>query len=651
VNARVVWVVLPTLVAILAAPHRVASADPPPPGCDTGSWVAGTTNLCGGAVVYRDYVYDDYGANTGLLASSTSIGGSVTPTGDQRYPSGAEDTADLRQLRLAVQDGRLQVTFTLNALYAAGSTTGVVAIDTDADASTGGGRWPSAHVASTGWDVAGVFNAATPGVTVDATANTITGSMPLPVGPHWRVQAVTAQTDGTVMNVAFRGASAESGPWFENRQAADLQAGDISEFGYPVAVGDLTSGVTRLESVPPGVHERVYESAYTVGSGEGMTYQGVPATPNGPPLGPTYHFLGRYQPYAVYVPPTAGSHGLQLVLHGFGGSIDDLLSQAGFRQQFGDNLNRILVAPLGRGPVGWYVGASERDVMDAFDDAEASYPVDRSHEIISGYSMGGYGVYRIAELYPDRFAGFLDWVGYTDCLNGTPLAGVCPIFAGDNPLDYVANLRWVPGGMLYAGADEIVLVTTAAAVQQAFAATGYVYQWWLHPVAEHDTFALLDNWQKEATYSAPFALVSNPPRVTYRYDPAENAPQFGLVHDRAYWVSDVQPAQPGFADVDLTTQGCGGSLPVTAGNSGAGLDPVPWTSTGAAVTGATPLPTARRMTGTLGNVAALTVDADATCLAGGPVSYDITTGGSAALHLSDGRIIQLVGAGEHAGTS
>jgi len=384
----------------------------------------------------------------------------VTPTGDIRYPQGAEDTADLRQLRLSIQGGRLQVTFTLNALYAAASTTGVVAIDSDANASTGGGTWPSAHVASTGWDVAGVFNAATPGVTVDTVANTITGSMPLPAGTSWRVQAVTAQADGTVMNVAFRGRVPRAGrgsrtarpPTCRPATSASSATGHGQRSHlrrHPAGVGGARSARAGLRV---GVHRR---------SGEGMTYQGVPATPNGPLLGPIFHFLGRYQPYAVYVPPAAGPHGLQLVLHGFGGSIDDLLSQAGFRQQFGDNLNRILVAPLGRGPNGWYVGASERDVMDAFDDAEASYSVDRSHEIISATRWAVYGVYRIAELYPARFAGFISWVGYTDCLNGTPLAGACPIFADDNPLDYVANLRWVPGGMLYAGADEIVLVTTA----------------------------------------------------------------------------------------------------------------------------------------------------------------------------------------------
>jgi len=144
--------------------------------------------------------------------------------------------------------------------------------------------------------------------------------------------------------------------------------------------------------------------------------------------------------------------------------------------------------------------------------------------------------------------------------------------------------------------------------------------------------------------------VSNPPRVTYRYDPAEDAPQYGLVHNGAYWVSGIQPAQSGFADVDLTTQGCGGSLPVTAPTSGSGNDPVPWTSTGAAVTGSTPLAQQRRLTGTMGNVASVTIDASATCLGGGSVSYDITTGASAVLHLSDGRTLNLTGAGAHTGT-
>ena len=39
--------------------------------------------------------------------------------------------------------------------------------------------------------------------------------------------------------------------------------------------------------------------------------------------------------------------------------------------------------------------------------------VDASRTGIIGYSMGGYGVYRLASLYPDRFAAAGVWAGYT----------------------------------------------------------------------------------------------------------------------------------------------------------------------------------------------------------------------------------------------
>ena len=45
-------------------------AAPGPAGCGTGSWIAGTVDICAGELVYRDYVYDDYGAQgagTGAL--------------------------------------------------------------------------------------------------------------------------------------------------------------------------------------------------------------------------------------------------------------------------------------------------------------------------------------------------------------------------------------------------------------------------------------------------------------------------------------------------------------------------------------------------------------------------------------------------------
>jgi len=654
--------VVAVVAALLGSPSTaaLASVSPEPSGssgdlsnsCGGSSWTAGVTNVCGGTVVYRDYVYDDYGANTDAVASNTcpAPNPATLPTGDQRYPAGEEDTADLRELRVRVDKDRLVVTFTLNALFDAGSTVAALAVDSDDDPRTGGGAWPGLDVSSRGWETVATFRGGDPGVTVDTVGNTITGSLIKPAGTRWRLQAVTAQADGTVMNVAFRGAD-EVGPWFEDHQAAALAAGDISDFGYTVPVADLTTKTTNIATVGPGLHERVYRSAYTLGRGEGMSYEGIPGNSGDSVLEQKFHFFGPFQPYAVYVPDKPGPHGLQLVLHGACDPLTFVLGKTGMQQQFGEARNRVLITPLARGPIGWYAGPAERDVLDARADAEATYDIDGSRVLVSGYSMGGYGALRFATLYPDRFAGFVDWVGYTDCLNGVPYVGDCPAPYGANynPTNYVRNLRWVPGGMLYAGADALVHSTSAVALQQAMAATGYPYTWWMHPAAEHGTFATLDDWRKESRYSAPWTKQANPPRVTFRYDPSLDDPDYGLAHDQAYWVSQMATTGTGAGEVDLTTEGCGGSIPVTQATSGAGTDPVPWVSQGAAVTGFTPLLQQDRLAGTLTNISDLLVDVDATCLDHGSIRYDITTDGPTTVRFTDGRVLQLPGAGRHLG--
>jgi hypothetical protein len=138
--------------------------------------------------------------------------------------------------------------------------------------------------------------------------------------------------------------------------------------------------------------------------------------------------------------------------------------------------------------------------------------------------------------------------------------------------------------------------------------------------------------------------------VTFRTASFLDAPQLGIRHDRAYWVSDIRPSGDGYADVDLTTHGCGGSLPVvTAQQPGGGGDPVPWVSSSSAVTGQTAIARERKLTGTLHGVKSLSVDARAACLDGsGPVSYDITSDGPVALQLARGRTLRL-GAGRDRG--
>src|SRR3954467_2566722 len=214
----------------------------------------------------------------------------------------------------------------------------------------------------------------------------------------------------------------------------------------------------------------------------------------------------------------------------------------------------------------------------------------------------------MAMLWPDRFAGAVDWVGFTgDDENGTPLQGQgYSAGAVGNMIDFVGNLRRVPTFMLYSGADELVHVNTALAMQSAFQASEDIFTFYLHPAAEHLTFAALDDWTKEAADTKGLTLVHDPPRVTFRTAPFLDDPAHEIVHDHAYWVSAIRPRAKDpktYEDVDLTTFACGGSVPVLSTGNGGGGDPVPWMSDFHHKAGTKPLAKRPALEGSLTNVA------------------------------------------------
>lgn len=663
------------------APSPVAGASST--GCERSSWIAGTTELCGGKLIYRDYVYDDYGADLGFVSPpftvlnlTTRLGpgqtepGPLSPSaGDKQYPAGSENTADLVKLELAIEGSELVATFELNTLYKADDAIAALAIDADNNSATGGGEWPGLGISSGGWEMLQKFDHG------DPATNLIVGRMPLPAGETWRVQAVIAQKNGTVMNVAFRGPDEaagatgaipdqvlpDKGNFWEDKQATMLAGGDISASGAVVNVADLRAGITQSAAVEPGFHQRVYTSAYTLPPGEGVSLEGVPGRhgDTGSPCEQLFHYLGKYQPYAIYVPSTAGPHGVQLYLHGCSANHASQLNQPGFQQQFGEGLNRILIGALGRGPTGFYSDISERDALDVLADAQANYDTDPDRVFISGYSMGGYGTLRLGALYPDLFAGAVNWVGFTGNTFNLPLPGnpLATVASQPNPtglsgtvggignvIDFVGNFRHVPIANLYAGEDELVHVTTALALQQAFEAVEAPYKFFLHPVGEHLTFIGLDDWQKEADYSKDLVRVRNPARVTYRTDTSFAYPEYGLKHDRAYWVSEIVARDEGYSDVDLTSLGCGIPQPQFETGQDAGPSPVPWVATFRkhpdVVIQIAPEPEFK-LKGSLRNVKSLLVDVDATCLRGHAISYDLDLDGPVTINFSDGRSVTL----------
>ena len=643
------WGALVVAVGLVGlAPQAVQAEDPPP--CHEESWTGGTTEWCNGSLVYRDHVYDDYGADTG----STSPHGTdfSKPAGDvdATQHGQAHNSADLLTLRLRADGDELVVRFELSTLFPTDATIGAIALETQDG--VGGGSWLDAtgvDIASDGWDVAYGFGAAGD----DHVDNVIEGRVPLPAG-DFRIQAVVAYGDGTPTNVAFR--PADHGNWFDEAQAAALAAGDISEFGHAVDRDALVSGDHHAPAPPtgPGYWQRMFRSPYTIDVGEGVTYEGID---NG--RGATFHFLGAVQPYMVFVPepsPTGDPYQAMLLLHGAGSGHNVVINHENTQRVLGTELNRILISPLSRGWSNSYVEQGAADALQALADVEAHWPVDADRRFVSGYSMGGAGTLQLTTWFPDMWAGAIDWVGFTgDCLQGTPLAqgrqrlpgadaladqhhhftndasqrSGCPLGSRANSIDYLENLRHVPSAHLFAGADELVWANHALGMQQRLAEAEVPHALWFHPAAEHFTFAVLADWRKEAAYTKDLVRVRQPARVTYRTNAWLAQPEFGIVPDGAYWVDDIVPldtsATPaGDAVVDLLSHACStGAEDTLELSQDAGIDPVPWIGQLGELTTPAQLSGQPAITGTLTNVASLTIDRSDACIAPG-VTVDLS---------------------------
>jgi Predicted peptidase len=144
---------------------------------------------------------------------------------------------------------------------------------------------------------------------------------------------------------------------------------------------------------------------------------------------------GSIQPYSLYLPPGYAKdrrYGLVVSLHGSGGNDYDQASLlAAARPE-----DMLVLAPYGRGNSS-YLGLGERDVLDTLDLVMARYAIDPDRVYLTGSSMGGYGSWRLAKLYPWRFAAVAPFAGWTS-------------------LDYLENLASLPLLAVHGDADAVV---------------------------------------------------------------------------------------------------------------------------------------------------------------------------------------------------
>ncbi len=624
--------------------------------------------------------------------------------GDVTYPQDAtfaSNAADIVELRVRPVDGALVYRVTLNTLKREGVPIVGIGVDTDRAPGEGQVPWPAgAGVTSRGLDrfiTASADGAkvtrlpsgdseslAGGAVEISRRTNQIAIRVPRsqmdPRRAQWRFVAGAGLNDGEggfrqvppgpasqsepgsggpepapgVFNLAFRfdepqmsqpspGVPPEdfdqpsppyttfpgTGSWFEDEQARVLSNGTTGGFHADVDFGSLEAGAR--EAIHPPGREQARIFASQLDQPEGVRE-------------PFPEFGGRLQPYLLTVPRDyrdGRRAGLTFSLHSLGGTYTQYAVFSPHQlDQFGPQRDNLVVTPLGRGHDGWYTGAGEVDFFEVWRDVAGEFSLDPERSYLSGYSMGGYGTYKLGVEYPDLFARAFTTVGPPGLGIWLPPAPPQPGGEVSNSNNLLENVRWLPYMNWVAQQDELVPYPGPTAQQNRFDELGLrstleTFQ------GDHFTLAILDEWGAAADFLGEADAKRRPSRVNYAFMPEADRPGLGLVHNHAHWISRLRArdesgdpqTNPARGEIKAVSQAFGQGPPQTEPVMGPGTEgrPAPSTIRGTRWAGFGERPKRNRLRLRLSNVEHARVD-------------------GAAAKLSDERALQVKIASDGTGT-
>src|SRR5206468_7913810 len=182
--------------------------------------------------------------------------------------------------------------------------------------------------------------------------------------------------------------------------------------------------------------------------------------------------------YALYVPTNyrrGNPAGLLLVLHSLAAAYNqfEVFAPHTYRDLCQERYS-ICFTGEGRGPDSWYLREGELDVFEIWADVAHRYALDPDRTAITGYSMGGYGTFRLVVSYPDLFSkafpvvgppGEGIWVGEGDTVD-----------KDTNTFYQLENFRNVPAFIWNGAVDELVPAAGTARQAQRLDDLGYRYR-------------------------------------------------------------------------------------------------------------------------------------------------------------------------------
>ena len=583
-----------SLPPVGTGPDILHSALPTSPQLEnTGYWkappilISGTTAYRDGEFLYQDFLYDDR---------------ALTYPSDPKRLAG--NAADFVEVRLKPLKSATAIRITLNSMLDPNAAAVTIGLGGSAQAQpmphNAGAKMPAAIFVTAHGCSGDVVRAqggsalARPTVTTDLYRRQLQIVVPYrdfdPRGRTVRVGAAVGLWDEAkreylrpnrsrpaFFNVAFR----KPGPWVQNTwmdasQNAALAAGDLSPLYAMVDFRKLAAHVDDETGVPTsGPMNRIMVSRYETVQGRGNSSGGdIFGNYVCDPPACTYQYSGRLQPYSVYIPAEtqpANGYGLVVNLHGAnsnhnhfeGGSTQPPLFVWKMLAEQGNP--SIMMMPNARGTTYCYYGMAGADVFEAWADLASHYRLDSRQTLLTGSSMGGFGVYKFGTAYPDLFKAIFPNVGPEICSLTDPTATVGAHTGQTGVGDAFASLRNVPV-LATSGLDDPLVdigITTRSASRLAL--LGYRFDFWhfqsTSPGGGHAEYRQFVPAEFGALNSAANAIDLNPRHVTYVLDGYVSDPRYGMRADHAYWVSGLQLADPSASPPMGTIDVTSGAIP------------------------------------------------------------------------------------------
>ncbi|MGH3519792.1 MAG: hypothetical protein ACRDQ7_20860 [Haloechinothrix sp.] len=416
----------------------------------------------------------------------------------------------------------------------------------------------------------------------------------------------TTTRPSAFFDVAFRYDEPMDSAWRDEQQKTTLVTGDISRFHAVVDFTKLARGVDddmtgERGGVPTsGYIQRIYPTHFELAQGRRQ-----PTDPGGPPPGastqqggpdlqtspggstrPSGQFgwvcrndcvpglAGQLQRYIVYVPKLpAPAQGYGSLTWTPGYAMTPADSVGGKRDLFTMVANRpeaptVVINVDARGNDNWFYGQSGASVFEAIVDAELHYPLDPDRRIMGGFSSGGYGANKLSLQFPDFFSKAFICDGLNKAPSFPGINGVADILPADTVTEHERGSTLTPllpsrrnqPVMEWSGLPgDFVPTNIPRERADAYAKGDYDYEFdtWIGASSEHLIMCDNGTWDVFTKWAGAGQRERDPAHVTYVRNPLMDDPRFGLVGDRAYWLSDIQTRTRESGTIDVFSHGLG----------------------------------------------------------------------------------------------